>query len=53
MNLRPSGYEQTESTPVFNDELGDFIDEANCGRWWRNFAIDHGFGRYSQDVRTN
>ena len=50
--LATIGVEQTESTPVFNDELGNFIDEANYGRWWRSFAVDHGFGKFTKDVYT-
>ena len=50
--LATIGIEQTEDTPVLNDELGNFIDEANYGRWWREFAVDNGFGKFTKDVRT-
>lgn len=52
MYLASIGIEQTDSAPVSDDELGNSIDEANYGRWWRNFAVDHGFGKFTRDVYT-
>lgn len=51
--LAALGIEQTDDTPVFNNDLGGFIDEANYGRWWRSFSVDHGFGEFTEDVRTS
>lgn len=51
--LAAIGLHQTEETPVFANELGQFIDPNNYARWWRNFSVDNGFGVFTKDVRTN
>lgn len=51
--LAAIGLHQTEETPVFVNELGQFIDPNNYARWWRNFSVDNGFGVFTKDVRTN
>lgn len=47
------GAGQTDETPVFNSQLGGFIDPENYDRWWHGFPVDHGFGEFTEAVRTN
>ena len=51
--LATIGLPQSDETPVFANELGQFIDPNNYARWWRNFSVDNGFGTFTKDVRTN
>lgn len=51
--LAAIGLPQTDETPVFANELGQFIDPNNYARWWRNFSVDNGFGVFTKDVRTS
>lgn len=46
------GLPQTDETPVFANELGQFIDPNNYARWWRNFSVDNGFGTFTKEVHT-
>jgi len=45
------GIEQTEKTPVVNNDLGDFIDPDNFSRWFRNWSADNDFGRFTKDIK--
>jgi integrase len=45
------GLEQTDKTPVVNNDEGGFLDPSNFERWFRNFSVDHGFGKFTRDVR--
>jgi integrase len=50
--LAALGIKQSDSTPVFQNSEGDFIDPNNYSRWWRCFSVDNGFGKFTRDVRT-
>lgn len=51
--LSELGVPQTLDTPVFTNEIGGFIDPNNYSRWWRNFSVDNGFGRFTKKLRTS
>ncbi len=47
------------SFAVVNDEDGEhkvakatFIQPRNFNRWFENFCVDNGFGKYTQDIRS-
>jgi integrase len=39
---------QTKETPVITDDHGDWHSPDNYGRWFRDFCVKHGFGRYTE-----
>jgi integrase len=39
--------EQTPSTPIANNALGEYLDPNNFNRWFRNWCVDNQFGHYS------
>jgi integrase len=43
------GIEQTDDTPVFTDELGEFCYPNNFSNWWHDFCVKYGFGEYRDD----
>lgn len=50
--LRMIAVEQTGSTPVVNNDLGENVDPDNYGRWFRNWCVQNGFGTYSNESET-
>ncbi|MGN1360992.1 MAG: tyrosine-type recombinase/integrase [Eggerthellaceae bacterium] len=37
---------QGRDTPVVTNELGGFTNSDTYARWFRQFCVEHGFGRY-------
>lgn len=37
------GIEQTDATPVFCNNVGEWCDLHNFGNWWRKFRLENGF----------
>lgn len=50
LNLAP--VTQEDSYPLVNGNLGDRLDPNNFDRFFRNWSVDHGFGRFTRDVVT-
>lgn len=40
------------SYPVISGKYGDRLDPNNFDRFFRNFSVDHGFGKFTVDVKT-
>ena len=50
--LNRLGIEQATTTPVVTNSIGGFTDHHNFTQWWREFCVQHGFGRWvSNDGR--
>ena len=44
--LNAIGIEQGNDTPVITNQLGTFTNHSRFQRWWRDFCVDNGFGRW-------
>jgi len=42
---------QTKKSPVVNNDFGGFVDPNNFSRWFRNWSVDNGFGKFTKDVQ--
>lgn len=44
--LNDLGIEQTASTPVIVNEVGNWVTHSNFERWFRTFCVGNGYGRW-------
>lgn len=47
--LNTIGIEQGNDTPVISNQIGAFTNHSRFQRWWRDFCIDNGFGKWTAD----
>ena len=47
--LNALGIEQGSNTPIVTNQIGAFTNHSRFGRWWRDFCVENGFGRWVDD----
>ena len=47
--LNELGIEQGKDTPIVSNGLGGFSEHSRFGKWWRDFCVKNGFGRWVGD----
>jgi len=47
--LNDLGIEQGTNTPIITNAVGNWTSHAKFEKWWREFCVDHGFGRWLSD----